>query len=329
MSIVIKIVFTSFFCIVTFFVNSSDQQLASKPVQMKENAMKDYAIERSQLTIDHIYNILDQGAELASQTTMSTSLATGGTALFPHTYIAKCGDQIAAVVHSTLEACQKTGKNQILLIGVVHRLTDTLAQARKREMNWEDLTNEPCRGIFGPGLANEEILCKEFCLDNFIFLLEHASKRKDIPVPKVIMRYPNLVRGQPELLNGIKELEILAKESIVVATSDLCHHGTAYGLTVDQSLPIGDCAYQFARKTIEKNLELLSGNDLLAYRQYCLDSVSDSMEVGQLLHHILGPLEGHIRDLKLIDVADLFENNPQPNWVAATLVELKSKTPSN
>lgn len=51
-------------------------------------------------------------------------------------------------------------------------------------------------------------------------------------LPKVIIRYPNLVYGHPESLSGIEELKLLAKESIVVATSDLCHHGTAYGLSV-------------------------------------------------------------------------------------------------
>lgn len=324
---IIKIFFTFIFFTIPLFSNHIDKQLAPKQAIMKENALEDYAIERHSLTLDQIYNILDQGILLASRTDMINSLSNGGTALFPHTYINQCGDQIAAVVHATLQACQKTGKNQILLVGVVHRLTETLAQARKKEMNWEDISKEPCRGIFGPGLANEEILCKEFCLDSFLFLLEHAAKRNGIPIPKVIIRYPNLVRGQPELLRGIQELELLVKESIVVATSDLCHHGTAYGLTEDHALPIGENAYDFAHKTIEGNLTLLSGCDLLAYRQYCMDTISDSLEVGQLLYYLLGPLKGHIRDLKLIDVSDLFEENPQPSWVAATLVELIPMSP--
>lgn len=65
-------------------------------------------------------------------------------------------------------------------------------------------------------------------------------------------------------------------------------------------------------------------NDLLKYRSYCLETLSDSIEVGQMLNYLLGPLEGHIHDLKLIDVSDLFEGDPQPSWVAATLVELRS-----
>ena len=256
---------------------------------------------------------------------MINTLSDGGSAIFPHTYITKCGDQIAAVVHASLQACQNTGKNQILLIGVLHSLTDTLTAARKREMDGINILTDQCRGIFGPGLPYEELLCKEFSLDNFIFLLEHAAKRNGMPLPKVIIRYPNLIYGQPELISGIEELKLLAKESIVVATSDLCHHGTAYGLGLDIALPISKQGYDFAHQKIEKNLRLLSGNDLLAYRQYCLDSLSDSLEVGQILNFLLGPLEGYIRNLRLVDVSDLFEENPEPSWVAATLVELKSK----
>lgn len=292
---------------------------------MKENALQDYSLERESLSIDQIHSILDQGMELASRTDMITSLSEGGSALFPHTYLSKCGDQIAAVVHASLAACQKTGKNQILLIGVLHALTDVLAEARHREMSGINILDDPCRGIFGPGLSNEELLYKEFSLDNFIFLLNHAAKRNRIQPPEVIIRYPNLIYGQPEFISGIEKLKALASESIVVATSDLCHHGTAYGFSLDEALPISQQGHDFAYQMIKDNLNLLSNNDLLAYRQYCIDTFSDSLEVGQLLLHLLGPLEGYIRDLKLIDVSDLFEENPQPSWVAATLVELKSK----
>lgn len=94
---------------------------------------------------------------------------------------------------------------------------------------------------------------------------------------------------------------------------------------LDKVLPVSNQGYNFAYQTIKKNLSLLCSDDLLTYRQYCLDSLSDSLEVGQMLIYLLDPLEGYIRDLKLIDVSDLFEENPQPNWVAATLVELKLK----
>jgi hypothetical protein len=293
---------------------------------MKKNALQDYAKERASLTQEQINSILDQGLRLTQNTGMVDSLSRGGSALFPHTYISQCGDQIAAVVQASLAACQRTGKNQILLIGVLHALTDTLLEARLRERNGNDISKDPCRGIFGPGLPNEHLLCEEFSLDNFIFLLEHAAKKSGVALPKLIIRYPNLVYGQPETLSGIEELQILAEKSIVVATSDLCHHGVAYGLDPVQAVPISQGGYDFAYRIISDNLRLLSGDDFLLYRQYCLDTLSDSLEVGQLLRYLLGPLEGCIHDLKLIDVSGLFAGDPQPSWVAATLVELKAKT---
>lgn len=326
----IKLNFTQYLSTLTFwmvllfsydFVESTEQKCTMKP--MKENAMQEYSTERESLTKDQIYSILDSGFELASKTDMVKSLSEGGSALFPHTYISKCGDQIAAVVHASLAACQKTGKNQILLIGVLHSLTETLTEARKRERSGVDIMTDPCRGVFGPDLPHAELLCKEFSLDHFIFLLEHAAKRMNMTAPKVIIRYPNLIRGQPELIPGIEDLKILANQSIVVATSDLCHHGTAYGLNPDQVYPISQQGYDFAFRTIEQNLRLLSDNNLLLYRQYSIETLSDSVEVGQLLNYLLGPLEGVIRDLRLIDVSDLFEGNPQPSWVAATLAELR------
>lgn len=75
--------------------------------QMKENALIDYSLERDHLSLEEIYSILDKGMDLASRTDLVNSLSKGGSALFPHTYITKCGDQIAAVVHACLLGCQK------------------------------------------------------------------------------------------------------------------------------------------------------------------------------------------------------------------------------
>lgn len=316
-----------FLCCLLFPIigNCNEDSTGSKYTmkKMKENALSDYALERGSLSNDQIDDILDKGMELLSQTDLVTSLSNSGSALFPHTYISKCGDQIAAVAQACLAACEATGKQQILLIGVLHSLTDNLTEARKKEMSGVDILQDKCRGIFGPGLPNEEIFSKEFSLDNFMFLLEHAARKNGKKVPNVVIRYPNLIYGQPENLPGIEELKKQLAESIVVATSDLCHQGTAYGLEKDKTFSISQEGYDFAQYVIENNLRLLSEDNLLSYRQYCIDTLSDSLEVGQLLNYLLGPLEGYIRNLRLVEVSDLFEENPEPSWVAATLVELK------
>ena len=290
---------------------------------MKENALLNYAIERESLSLSQIDAILNKGKELLLRTDLVVTLSEGGSALFPHTYISKCGDQIAAVVQACLAACEKTGKNQILLIGVLHSLTHTLKDARERERTGISIFNDECRGIFGPGLPHEELLSKEFSLDHFIFLLEHAAKKIGREVPRVIMRYPNLIYGQPESVLGIEELKREVDQSIVVGTSDLYHHGRAYGLKEEEALPISQESNNVAYHIIEENLRLLSGDDLLTYRQYCVDTFSDSLEVGQLLRYLIGPFKGYIRDLRLIDVSDLFEEKPEPSWVASALVELQ------
>ena len=322
------------FCCLCLMANDvqGTESALSKSVKMQTTLewARIYAEIRGSLTTDQIYAILDRGIELASRTDLANTLADGGTAFFSHCDIRECGDQVAAVVHASLQACANTGKDQILLIGVMHPLTKTLQDAWLREKKG-NIFNDPCCGIFGPGLPNEELLCKEFSLDSFVFLLEQAAKRQGIQPPNVVMRYPNLVAGQPEFLPGIEELKQLAAKSIVVATGDLCHHGTAYVSSgqvsdgIEEKIPISQAAHGYAYQTIKENLHLLSGHDLLAYRKYCFKTFSDTSEVGQVLRFLLGPLEGHIRDLRLVDVSEYFPDKPQPNWVAATLVELKSK----
>lgn len=207
---------------------------------------------------------------------------------------------------------------------MLHSLTDTLRKALYREIDNADLSDEPCRGIFGPGLPYEEIYSEEFSLDNFVFLLDKATKRAGIESPKVIIRYVNLSQGHPETLPGIEDIKKIAQESIVVATADLYHHGVCYKVLPENALPISQAAVDFAKERIETGLKLLPKCTYLEYRDYQIKNFSDSKEVGQLLMHLLGPLDGQLRDIRLVDVSHTFEGSPQPNWVAASLVELRA-----
>ncbi len=104
--------FTLSLCFFPLFSNFCEEQtkLIDTMKSMKENALQDYSSETESLTIEQIYSILDRGMVLASQMDMIMGLSEGGGAIFPHANISKCGDQIAAVVHASLEACQTTGK---------------------------------------------------------------------------------------------------------------------------------------------------------------------------------------------------------------------------
>jgi hypothetical protein len=141
-------------------------------------------------------------------------------------------------------------------------------------------------------------------VDNFLFLLEHAIKFKELSNIEVIVRFPNHVFGQPESLAGIDELRKIAKESIVVATADLRHYGVNYGIPLKEALPIGEEAMELAQREVQYGLDILKTNDLLKFRDYCYKSISDAFEVGQILHTLLGPLESHIHNLRLVDVSD-------------------------
>lgn len=310
----------SIFLLGAFFASA----ITTSPIimhSMKPQALSQYAKRRASLERAEIDLILDQGKELALQTGLIQILAEGGTALFPHSSIIKCGDQSAAAAYASIMACQKTGKNQILVLGVLHSLSNQLLEARKRELAGDDLSSEPCRGIFGPDLPGEEILSLEFSLDNFLFLAQKTAERYGLQLPKLIVRYPNLVNGNPETLPGIADLKNLASDSIVVATADLCHHGLAYGQ--ENALPLSEIGLEFAKNSIKDHLSYFSNQNYLLYRENCLKVKSDSKDVGQVLQYLLGPLIGKICDLRLVDVSDLFDNEPQPSWVAATLVGLE------
>jgi hypothetical protein len=62
----------------------------------KSDGLKQYYSELADLGTDGLYMILDHGREWAEQ--VASNLAAGGGAIFPHTYISKCGYQIAAVI---------------------------------------------------------------------------------------------------------------------------------------------------------------------------------------------------------------------------------------
>ncbi len=289
--------------------------------KMKPEALFEYSQERESLKKEEIEQTVEKGSALAMRFDLASLLSSGGSAFFPHTFFKECADQAAAVAFGALHACQKTGKNQLLLLGVVHSLTPELAEAKKREMANEVTPQDPCRGIFGPGLPLIETLQLEFCLDTFLFLIKFIARKWSLPLPKMILRYPNLVGGEPETLKGIEELKQLVSNSIVVSTGDLCHHGVAYG--DEKGFDLSDEGLAFARHAIQENLHYLSTQEYLAYKESCYQIKSDAKDVGQVLVHLLGPLSADLYDLRLVDVSCLFEGNPKPSWVATALVGLK------
>lgn len=290
-----------------------------KAKKVKLRALDQYYDEPKVLGEKGINAILDLGKKWSPG--LAKTLNAGGAAIFPHTFLSQCGYQIAAVVNAILDS----GADQVLVLGVLHAMTDSLMQARSKELNEEDLSTEISRGIFDPKNDPKGILDKEFSLDLFKFLFDAEVKRRGIAPPKIIERYPSLVNWEPSRIPGIKELEKIAKDAIIVATDDMCHHGIGYGVPESEAIPMNDEGYRFAKKQIEDGYALLQKNEFRKYFFHWMNphAIGDPTDTTIVVKHLLGGISTRILDLKLVDVSMLFEDDVSPSWVAATLVELK------
>jgi hypothetical protein len=284
----------------------------------KSNGMDQYYRELTTLG-DKLYEILDQGKRWANE--VSVTLKNGGGAIFPHTFFSQCGEQIGAVIHAILDS----GIDQIILLGTLHPFPHLLS-ARIKEFNGEEIFQEPSWGIIDPESGNGKGLIRdEFSLNLFKSLLKIEVERRGIKAPRLIERYPSLANRHPEALPGMKELKELAKSAAIVGTEDYCHHGVAYAIPKNSALPIGDQALSFARNQIEEGFSLLEKNKYGEFYNHGLqlNALGDPTDVTTTMHYLVGAhAKPKILDLKLVDVSHLFEGDPSPSWVAATLAKI-------
>lgn len=283
----------------------------------KPNAFDQYYNEPKILGVEGLHAILDKGKQWAPE--LANTLNAGGATLFPHTFLSQCGYQIAAAVHAILDS----GADQALVLGVLHPMTASLMQSRSKELNEEDISHEPSHGIFCPDRDPNGCLSKEFSLDLFKILFDFEVKRRGIRPPKLIERYPSLVNRNPAQLPRIQELQQIAKDSVIVATDDMCHHGVGYGVAPKHAYQIDEKGYHFARNLIEEGYELLKRDDYHGYFFHWMNplGIGDPTDTTTVLKYLLGKASMDILDLKLVDVSSLFEDNISPSWVATTLVK--------
>jgi hypothetical protein len=208
-----------------------------------------------------------------------------------------------------------------LVIGVLHALTQELEEARVRVAQGSDVTQERSWGVQGSGLDGRQDWRDEFSLLNFQFLWQEEINRRGITGPELVIRYPYLSGGRPDILPGIEELQDIVRHAVVVATADPFHHGIGYGDPPEKSLAPEEGGLELARQRIEEGLELLWVGDYWGYNQHCVDAKSDARDVGQVLRYLLGPLEGHILDIVSDDMTGPY-HKPAPTWVAGALIEL-------
>jgi hypothetical protein len=248
---------------------------------------------------------------------LAPALQAGGSVIFPHAGIRVCGHQIAATVH----ACLDSGADRILVLGVLHALTQELQDARVRVARGADVTKEPAWGTQGPGLDGRNDWHHEFSLSSFLWLWEQELLHRGIDGPELVVRYPYLAGGRPHILPGTDELLDLAEDAAVVATMDPFHHGIGYGDPPETALAPDAGGLDLARRRINEGLALLRNGDYWGYNQHCVDAKSDGRDAGQVLRYLLGPVEGHILDVVADDMAPAYDK-PDPTWVAGALIEL-------
>lgn len=241
----------------------------------------------------------------------------GGAVVFPHLSLNVCGHHAAAAVH----ACLGSGAGRVLVLGVLHALTDELEDARVRVAAGGDPAGESSWGIQGPGLPGRSDWTREFSLLNFLFLLREESARRGTSCPELLVRYPYLAGGRPDALPGIGELELAARDSVVVATADPFHHGIGYGDAAAEALTPDGGGLELARRRIDEGLSLVRDGDHVGYNRHCVEAKSDARDVGQVLRHLLGRVEGRVLDLVAEDMSAAYDA-PPPTWVAGALIEL-------
>lgn len=292
--------------------------LKAKKRGVKPDALLQYVAEAEQMGESGFHQILDRGKDWRKE--LSTTLAESGAIVFPHTYLSKCGYQIAAAVH----ACLDCGTERVLALGVFHPSVEELWEARQKELNGEDISYEPSWGILGPGLNRYEGWKNEFSLNFFKLLMQIEAKRRNINPPILIERYPSLCNRRPENLPGIEELVTLAKECPIVVSDDLCHHGVAYGVEQSDAHLLDDEGLLFAKTKIEAGYRLLEKGDYAAYYQHWIDpeAIGDPTDASCVMRYLLGAIQVKVLDCKLVDVSPLFTGDPEPSWVATTLAAI-------
>lgn len=280
--------------------------------KLRRDILRQYAEEHDALGQEGTLRLLEEGRKWE----LAATLNAGGVLVFPHAGVADCGHQVAAVVH----ACLDCGVDRVLVISVLHALTDEMEAARVRVAQGGDLAREPLRGIQGPGLPGRQDWRSDHVLTSFRHFWKAETERRGIQGPQRIERFPYLVGGEPHALPGIEELEEIARDAVVVSTADPFHHGIGYGDAVDVSLWPEEGGLDLARRRIEEGIALLEQGDYWGYNRHCVEAKSDARDAGQVFRYLCGPMEGQILDLAYTDATELY-NAPPPTWVAAALIE--------
>ena len=275
-----------------------------------------YARERESLGEAGLRACLDRAPVL--------DLPAGGALIFPHTRLDPSGALAAAAALAVL----RSGREQVLALGVLHGARQTDADLVRRARDGEPAPRRALRRVHGPGAPGDAgHWTDEFSLDAFCALLDLAATRAGVRPPRVVCRYPFLVGATPADLPGIDELQTLvAGGAALVGTADPIHHGIGYGTPVPGCLSLDDArTQQVAEETIRTHLGLLAARDFSRFQSHCAEIRSDFRDTGPVLTALLSSfsdLHPTLHALALVDYSEILQI-PAPTWVAGALASLQ------
>lgn len=234
--------------------------------------------------------------------------------VFPHINPVDCGHQTAAVVNACLDA----GVDRVVVVSVLHAVTDEMQEARARVAAGEDPARFAYWGIWGPGILGREEWRQDHSLVTFRRLWQVETARRGVRGPEIIERYPYLVGGRPDRLPGLDDLARLAEGAAVISTADGFHHGIGYGDPPEQARHPEQGGLDLARQMLEEGVRILAAGDYRAYDAHCVRARSDARDAGQVFRFLRAVRRGRIVDLAYSDSSELYRQ-PRPTWVAGAL----------
>ncbi len=238
-----------------------------------------------------------------------------GVLVFPHTRLAVSGDLTAAVARAVV----RSGAREVLALGVLHGGAQAQAANVARARGGDAAARSALRRVYD---GSDAFCAEEFSLDNFQVLLAGAAEHEGMAPPRVHVRYPFLVGDDPASLPGMEELEGLAAQMPIVATTDPLHHGVGYGTPEGERRRLREAdTPAWARACIQAQLDRLSKGDWAGFAKLAADARSDFRDVGPVLGHLLQGARGEVIELRLVDYAETL-GEAAPTWVAAPLMRI-------
>ena len=305
---------------------------------------------RQELALPESRQRLVEWLEADAEGRIDSALERGAVVSFPHTAMAYAGPLQAAVVSSLYRG----GVESIIALGVLHSGSLPVYQCaldEHRSPEERARAFDAVCGAFGtrassietpfgrhpivslePELSRVdpgEILEGEFSLDTFVSILRLAADvfgRPPIPITLVFVgmtRHP--VTGSFEQARSLADrlLRSVSPSTAVVATGDLVHYGTAYGLSTSDAEGVDLTGLdRTLRSELEGTLDLATNRGDLesAYQRSRHVLMNDQRELLAVIVEVLGGSSGfEVVRLGFSDYTEIL-SVPPPCLVASALV---------